>query len=118
MASYSYGKTVQTDTVTGETFWGDFDRRHAFNAAAAYRVSDRTRVAVVFRGATNVPIAGYFAARDGAVVVGGGFLGFGVFGICVNQVRPAGNDGNGCSRPGADVVLECVRERSRDLVSD
>lgn len=85
MASYSYGKTVQTDTVTGETFWGDFDRRHAFNAAAAYRVSDRTRVAVVFRGATNVPIAGYFAARDGAVVVGGGFLGFGVFGICVNQ---------------------------------
>jgi len=69
-ASYSYGRTIQTDTDSRETFWGDFDRRHAFNTVATYRVSDRTSVGVLFRAATNVPIAGYFAVRDGTLVVG------------------------------------------------
>jgi hypothetical protein len=68
--SYAYGRTSQTDTVTNETFWADFDRRHAFSAVAIYRVSPVATVEVDFRASTNVPIAGHLTDRDGMLFVG------------------------------------------------
>ena len=69
-AAYSYGKTRYTDTARSETFWGDFDQRHAINVFGVHRLSDRTSVAVKFRGGTNFPIPGYLAERDGGLFVG------------------------------------------------
>jgi len=68
--SYAYGRTRQTDTMTNETFWGDFDRRHAFSAVAMCRLSPRATVEVDYRASTNVPIAGYLVDRDGVLFVG------------------------------------------------
>jgi hypothetical protein len=68
--SYAYGRTRQTDTVTQETFWADFDRRHAFSAVAMYRFSPVATMEVDFRASTNVPIAGYLTDRDGMLFVG------------------------------------------------
>ena len=68
--SYAYGRTRQTDTATNETFWADFDRRHAFSAVAMYRVSPPPTVEVDFRASTNVPIAGYLTDRDGMLFMG------------------------------------------------
>lgn len=68
--AYSYGKTRNTDAARNETFWADFDQRHAINVSGVYRLSDRTSVAVKFRGGTNFPIQGYLAARDGGLFIG------------------------------------------------
>jgi outer membrane cobalamin receptor len=68
--SYAYGKTRQTDIITGEAFWGDFDQRHAINAAGVFSLSDRTSLSLLFRGSSNTPVPGYLAARDGALFVG------------------------------------------------
>jgi hypothetical protein len=68
--SYAYGRTKQTDTVTQETFWADFDRRHAFSAVAVYHFSPVATMEVDFRASTNVPIAGYLTDRDGVLFVG------------------------------------------------
>lgn len=68
--SYSYAATRQTDTSTQATFWSDFDRRHAFNAAGVFRISEATSAGIVFRGASGVPVAGYFAMRDAGLFVG------------------------------------------------
>jgi hypothetical protein len=68
--AYAYGGTRQTDSVTQETFWGDFDRRHAFNAAGVFRIADETSAGIVFRGASGVPITGYLAEREGGLFAG------------------------------------------------
>jgi hypothetical protein len=68
--SYAYGRTRQTDMVTHETFWADFDRRHAFSAVGMYRFSPVATVELDFRASTNVPIAGYLTDRDGMLFVG------------------------------------------------
>jgi len=69
-AAYSYGKTRHTDAARHETFWADFDQRHAINVSGVYRLSDRTSIAVKFRGGTNFPIPGYLVARDGGLFAG------------------------------------------------
>jgi len=48
-AAYSYAKTRYTDTERLETFWADFDRRHAFTAAWTYPLSTRTNLGAIFR---------------------------------------------------------------------
>jgi hypothetical protein len=58
--SYAFGRYDQHDTVDGETFVGDFDQRHAFNAYGVYRVTDRTSLAIKFRTSSNFPVRGYF----------------------------------------------------------
>lgn len=63
-AAYSYGKTRYTDRVSGETFFGDFDQRHAFNLFATYRFSASAGVGATFRTGSNFPIPAYLAARD------------------------------------------------------
>jgi hypothetical protein len=68
--AYSYGRNRQTDAERKETFWGDFDQRHAITLSALYGLPDRTSVAIKFRGGTNFPIPGYFALRDGALYAG------------------------------------------------
>jgi TonB dependent receptor-like, beta-barrel/Carboxypeptidase regulatory-like domain/TonB-dependent Receptor Plug Domain len=62
--SYAIGHTKVTDVLTGETFDGDFDQRHTFNAYGRYRISPRTTVSAKLRVGSNVPIAGYFEQRD------------------------------------------------------
>lgn len=68
-AAYSYGETRYTDTARRETYWSDFDQRHALNLFGAYRFSARTTVGGTFRAGTSFPIPGYFARRDGRLVV-------------------------------------------------
>jgi hypothetical protein len=70
--SYTYATMRQRDRLRQETFWGDFDRRHTFNAAGVYRLSGRSSVGLVLRGGTNVPIPGYFDVRNGALFAGEG----------------------------------------------
>jgi hypothetical protein len=57
---YAYGTYDQRDVVSAETFDGDFDQRHAFNAYGVYRLTDRTSLALKFRTSSNFPVRGYF----------------------------------------------------------
>jgi hypothetical protein len=68
--AYAYATTRQADTSTQETFFGDFDRRHALNAAGVFRIARQTSAGIVFRGASGVPLPGYFNASDGRLFVG------------------------------------------------
>jgi hypothetical protein len=64
-ASYSYGKTSYTDVTRGETYWSDFDQRHALNLFGTYRFSPRTSAGATFRAGSNFPIPAYVSAHDG-----------------------------------------------------
>ena len=66
-AAYSYGKTRYSDAARHETFWADFDQRHAFNLFGVFRFSDRTSVGATFRVGSHFPIPGYLARRDGGL---------------------------------------------------
>ena len=66
-AAYSYGRARQTDLESGETFPADFDQRHAVTLFGQYRLSPRTSVGATFRAGSPLPLAGYFASRDGTL---------------------------------------------------
>lgn len=68
-AAYSFGSARYTDAARHESFWGDFDQRHAFSLFAAYRLSRSTGVGATFRAGSNFPIPGYLTARDGRLFV-------------------------------------------------
>src|SRR5918996_476696 len=68
-AAYSYGKTRHTDVDRGETFWSDFDQRHALGLAGVYRFSDRTSVGALLRASSSFPIPAYLSERDGHLFV-------------------------------------------------
>ena len=68
--AYSYATTRQADIRTQETFWGDVDRRHALNATGVFRIGRATRAAIVFRGASGVPLPGYFGVSDRTLFIG------------------------------------------------
>jgi hypothetical protein len=59
--SYSWAHTTYHDTLTGESFDGDFDQRHTFNVFAQQRLSYRMTVSGKLRIGSNVPLVGYFA---------------------------------------------------------
>ena len=61
MGGDSYGKTRHTDPDRHETFWADFDQRHAFNVFGVYRFSNRPSVGTTFRAGTNFPIPAYLS---------------------------------------------------------
>jgi hypothetical protein len=63
-ASYCYGKSRYTDAERRETYWADFDQRHAFTVFGAYTFAGRTSVGLVYRAGSNFPIPGYVAWRD------------------------------------------------------
>ncbi|HEX5069050.1 MAG TPA: TonB-dependent receptor [Vicinamibacterales bacterium] len=58
--SYSWSRTHYRDTLTGESFDGDFDQRHTFNVFAQQRLSYRMTVSGKLRVGSNFPLAGYF----------------------------------------------------------
>ncbi len=68
--SYTYALARQTDLDTQESFWTDVDRRHAFNAAGVFRITDQTNIGLVLRAASGVPIPGYFGTSNGKLLVG------------------------------------------------
>jgi hypothetical protein len=59
--AYSYGHTRYRDRLTGESFDGDYDQRHALNVYAAVRLSSRTTAVGKFRAGSNIPLVGYNA---------------------------------------------------------
>lgn len=69
-AAYSYGRTRYTDPSRDETFWGDFDQRHAINISGVYRLSDRSALAATLRSGSNFPIPGYLVERDAGLFLG------------------------------------------------
>ena len=62
--AYSYGRARHTDTVAGESFWADLDQRHALNAYASYRLSNRWSFGGKLRMGSNFPVAGYYREQD------------------------------------------------------
>jgi TonB dependent receptor-like, beta-barrel/Carboxypeptidase regulatory-like domain len=64
--SYAYSRNRYRDTVTGETFWGDFDQRHTMNAYGLYRHSERLNFVAKLRVGSNFPIPGYYAEAGGS----------------------------------------------------
>ena len=67
--SYAYARNRYHDTVSGETFWGDYDQRHTMNAYAMYRHSERTSFVGKLRLGSNFPIPGYYAEANGVYVL-------------------------------------------------
>jgi hypothetical protein len=63
--SYAYGVARHTDTVRQEAFPSDFDQRHTINIYGVTALPWKARLALTFRGGTNVPIPGYLVARNG-----------------------------------------------------
>jgi outer membrane cobalamin receptor len=67
--SYSYGVNRHHDRTTGETFDGDFDQRHTFNAYGLYRLTNRFSLAGKLRMGSNTPAIGYWERRNGGEFV-------------------------------------------------
>ncbi len=67
--SYAYGRNRYEDSVTGETYWGDLDQRHTFNAYTFFRLSHRFSASAKFRVGSNFPIPGYYARQGDRYVV-------------------------------------------------
>jgi TonB dependent receptor-like, beta-barrel/Carboxypeptidase regulatory-like domain len=63
--SYSLGFNRYRDRTTGESFDGDFDHRHTFNAYVLYRLTNRFSLTGKLRTDTNVPAVGYWEERGG-----------------------------------------------------
>jgi hypothetical protein len=68
--SYTYAVARQTDPETAESYWSDGDQRDAVNVAGMFHITQRSSVGVVLRGASGVPVPGYFDLRHGTRVVG------------------------------------------------
>jgi hypothetical protein len=58
--SYSFARTTQQDTTSGERFDADQDQRHTINVFLQQRLSPRSAVNAKLRIGSNVPLAGYF----------------------------------------------------------
>jgi hypothetical protein len=67
--SYSYGVNRYQDRLTGESFDGDYDQRHTFNAYGLYRLTNRFSLAGKLRMGSNTPAVGYWEQRSGAEFV-------------------------------------------------
>jgi hypothetical protein len=58
--AYSWDRVTLTDGARGETFPGDYDQRHTFNAYGIYRWSGRTAISTRWRIGSNFPMPGYY----------------------------------------------------------
>jgi len=67
---YTWAHTRYHDTVTGETFDGDFDQRHTLNAFVQQRLSYRLAVSGKLRVGSNFPIVGYFSGTPEELFLG------------------------------------------------
>jgi hypothetical protein len=68
--AYTYGRTRHADAERRETFWADFDQRHAVAAFGTYRWPDATTIGATLRIGTGVPIPGYLSYRGNDLFVG------------------------------------------------
>ena len=68
--SYSLGFNRYHDRTTGESFDGDFDQRHTFNAYGLFRITNRFSVVAKLRTGSNVPAMGYWEQQGDAFFVG------------------------------------------------
>ncbi len=68
--SYSLGFNRYQDQTTGESFEGDFDQRHTFNAYGLFRITNRFSLAAKLRTGSNVPATGYWEQRGDEFFVG------------------------------------------------
>lgn len=69
-AGYSFGKSRYTDVPSGETFWADFDQRHALNVHGRYALPNQTTVSATFRAGSSFPVPGYLAVHEGKLFAG------------------------------------------------
>jgi hypothetical protein len=60
-ASYTYGRTQVTDALQQETYWADYDQRHALNGYLYCQPSARWRFSAKLRLGSNFPVPGYLA---------------------------------------------------------
>lgn len=67
--SYGYGHTRYNDTLTSESFDGDFDQRHTVNVFLEERLSYRTAMSIKVRSGSSPPIPGYFAGTVDSLYV-------------------------------------------------
>lgn len=58
--SYGYSHTRYNDTLTNESFDGDFDQRHTVNVFLEERLSYRTAMSIKVRSGSSPPVPGYF----------------------------------------------------------
>jgi hypothetical protein len=58
---YAFGRARAFDARTGETFWADFDQRHALTLYGIWRATPKTSVSGKLRVGSNFPLPGYFA---------------------------------------------------------
>ncbi len=58
--SYSYGRTLMHDIVTGDSFPSDWDQRHTVNAYASYRLKPSLTLSARWTYGSGFPIPGYF----------------------------------------------------------
>ncbi len=68
--SYSLGFNRYHDRTTGESFDGDFDQRHTFNAYGLFRITNRFSLVAKLRTGSNVPAVGYWEQQGDAFFVG------------------------------------------------
>lgn len=67
---YTYGVARYRDAARRETFPADFDQRHGINISGFTTLPWKTRLGLIVRGGTNVPIPGYLVTQAGALVAG------------------------------------------------
>jgi outer membrane cobalamin receptor len=60
---YAFGHARDTDEARGESYWSDFDQRHALNAYGQYRISPGATLSARLRVGSNFPVPGYFQRR-------------------------------------------------------
>jgi len=69
--AYTYAHTRYRDSVTSESFDGDFDQRHTLNVFLEERLSYRLSVNGKLRIGSNFPLTGYFTGSADALRLGG-----------------------------------------------
>jgi len=69
--SYSYGRDMQHDTLTGERFPSDYDQRHTVSAYGGVRVSPTVNLSLHTSYGSGFPMPAYFArASYGVLILG------------------------------------------------
>jgi outer membrane cobalamin receptor len=58
--AYAWARARYSDPVTGESFDGDYDQRHTFNAYVSLRLWSRSTVIARYRAGSNIPARGYY----------------------------------------------------------
>ena len=67
-AAYWYGRLRYADADRHDTFWGDFDQRHALTITGAYQFGRGARIGAAFRAGSNFPVPGYLAHGESGLV--------------------------------------------------